>query len=131
MLVQPGAATTIGGPRASTDREDDLRSALRVRLDELNAEYAVAVADMTLVGVADAGDDVADLGTKAFNREQEFALAETIRGRVDQVERALERLAEGRYGWCETCTDEIPVARLAAFPMATLCVRCKSLAERR
>ena len=97
----------------------------------LTAEYAEAVADMTLAGVADAGDDVADLGTKAFSREQEFVLAVSIRGRMDQVERALERLDAGRYGWCEGCADEIPVARLAAYPMATLCVKCKSVAERR
>ena len=131
MLVQPETTTTIGGPRAAASRSDDLRAALRERLEELTAEYAEAVADMTLAGVADAGDDVADLGTKAFSREQEFVLAVTIRGRMDQVERALERLDEGRYGWCEGCAAEIPVARLTAFPMATLCVKCKSVAERR
>jgi DnaK suppressor protein len=130
MLVQPDTAT-IGEPRASASRSDDLRAALRVRLEELTAEYTEAVADMTLAGVADAGDDIADLGTKAFSREQEFVLAVTIRGRMDQVERALERLDAGRYGWCEGCADEIPVARLAAYPMATLCVKCKSVAERR
>jgi len=131
MLVEPDTVTIGGGPRASASRSDDLRVALRTRLEELTAEYAEAVADMTLAGVADAGDDVADLGTKAFSREQEFVLAVTIRGRMDQVERALGRLEAGRYGWCEGCADEIPVARLAAYPMATLCVKCKSVAERR
>jgi DnaK suppressor protein len=131
MLVQPDTTATIGGPRANATRSDDLRAALRQHLEELTAEYAEAVADMTLAGLADAGDDVADLGTKAFSREQEFVLAVTMRGRMDQVERALERLDKGRYGWCEGCADEIPVARLTAFPMATLCVKCKSLAERR
>lgn len=130
MLVEPDTVP-IGGPRAGGSRSDDLRVALRARLEELTAEYSEAVADMTLAGVADAGDDVADLGTKAFSREQEFVLAVTIRGRMDQVERALERLDAGRYGWCEGCADEIPVARLAAYPMATLCVKCKSVAERR
>ncbi|MGI5246116.1 TraR/DksA family transcriptional regulator [Dactylosporangium sp. CA-139066] len=112
-------------------RTEDIRTALRSRHEELEAEYAAAVAEMTLAGAADSGDDVADLGTKAFNREQEFALAVSIRNRMDQVERALERLADGRYGTCETCGDEIPVARLAAFPSVTLCVGCKSRSESR
>ncbi|WP_432982057.1 TraR/DksA family transcriptional regulator [Dactylosporangium sp. CA-233914] len=112
-------------------RTQDIRTALLGRREELKAEYAVAVADMTLAGSADAGDDVADLGTKAFNREQEFALSMSIRNRMDQVERALERLEAGRYGTCETCAGEIPVARLAAFPSVTLCVSCKSRSESR
>ena len=51
--------------------------------------------------------------------------------RVGQVERALERLDDGSYGWCERCGNAIPVERLAAFPSATLCVTCKQLEERR
>jgi len=112
-------------------RSEDLRSALHERREELQAEYATTVAEMTLAGVVDSGDDIADLGTKAFNREQEFALAVSIRTRLEQVERALERLDAGGYGTCETCGGEIPVARLAAFPSVTLCVACKSRSESR
>ena len=112
-------------------RTQDIRAALLGRREELEAEYAVTVAEMTIAGAADAGDDVADLGTKAFNREQEFALAVSIRTRMEQVERALERLDAGQYGTCETCSGEIPVARLAAFPSVTLCVACKSRSESR
>jgi DnaK suppressor protein len=126
MLVQPEMTVAGGAQRTS-----DLRSALGARHQELAAEYADAVAEMTMAGVVDAGDDVADLGTKAFSRDQEFALALSIRSRMDQVERAMERLDEGTYGRCERCAEDIPVARLTAFPSATSCVRCKSLSERR
>ncbi|GAA2330187.1 TraR/DksA family transcriptional regulator [Dactylosporangium salmoneum] len=112
-------------------RTQDIRTALLARRDELEAEYTGAVAEMTLAGAVDSGDDVADLGTKAFNREQEFALAVSIRNRMEQVERALERLDAGHYGTCESCRQEIPVARLAAFPSVTLCVGCKSRSESR
>jgi DnaK suppressor protein len=126
MLVQPEVTVAGGAQRSS-----DLRAALSARHQELAAEYADAVAEMTMAGVVDAGDDVADLGTKAFSRDQEFALAQSIRARMDQVERAMERLDEGTYGRCERCAEDIPVARLTAFPSVTLCVRCKSLSERR
>lgn len=127
MLVQ--SETTRR--RTTADRVDDLRQALNERHAELRVEYDEAVADMTLAGTADSGDDVADLGTKAFSRDQEFALAVTIKGRMEQVEHALERLDQGRYGSCERCTEEIPVARLTAFPSVTLCVACKTVTERR
>jgi RNA polymerase-binding transcription factor len=131
MLVQPDTTATKGARWTSSVRTDDLRQALLERFEELRGEHDEAIADMTLAGVADAGDDVADLGTKAFSREQEYAVAVAIRSRMDQVERALDRLDQGRYGWCERCTKEIPVARLAAFPSVTLCVACKSASERR
>jgi DnaK suppressor protein len=131
MLVQPDTIASKGARRPSSARSDNLRQALSARFEELRVEHAAATAEMTIAGVADAGDDIADLGTKAFSREQEMALLVTIRTRMDQVEHALERLDAGRYGWCETCAEEIPVARLAAFPSATLCVGCKSATERR
>jgi DnaK suppressor protein len=78
-----------------------------------------------------AGDDQADTGTKTFEREQEISLANSILERINQVDRALERLQDGTYGYCERCGNAIPIERLTAFPSATLCVTCKQLEERR
>ncbi|BCJ77806.1 hypothetical protein CS0771_73500 [Catellatospora sp. IY07-71] len=122
------------GDRSAAETEK-IRQALTARRDELQEEY-----DHTLVEIAElqrdrltdsAGDDQADTGTKTFEREQEITLANNILERITQVERALERLDEGSYGWCERCGNPIPVERLAAFPSATLCVTCKQLEERR
>lgn len=130
MLVQPDTVLPVS-TKSSTSRNDSIRAALRERYEELRVEHAEAVNEMTISGAVDSGDDVADLGTKVFAREQEFALAVTLRTRMDQVERALQRLDEGTYGTCDGCHKEIPVARLAAFPMATRCVTCKAAEERR
>jgi len=109
--------------------------ALVERRDELQAEYDRSLTEITALQrerLADsAGDDQADTGTKTFEREQEITLANNLLERITQVERALERLGEGNYGWCERCGNAIPVERLAAFPVATLCVSCKQLEERR
>jgi DnaK suppressor protein len=119
----------------SAAETEKIRAALAARRDELRAEY-----DTTLSEIAElqrdrltdsAGDDQADTGTKTFEREQEISLANSILERITQVERALERLDDGSYGWCERCGNPIPVERLAAFPSATLCVSCKQLEERR
>jgi DnaK suppressor protein len=112
-----------------------IRAALEGRLAELRVEHRALITDITTeergLLVPDAGDDVVDIGTKAFNREQEISLANAVRERIDQVERALQRLEQGGYGWCEGCAEPIPPARLAVYPSATLCVSCKQLDERR
>ena len=41
-----------------------------------------------------------------------------------QVDAALERLADGRYGTCVRCGESIPIDRLRARPEASLCIAC-------
>jgi DnaK suppressor protein len=128
------AATKARATRSAADTEE-IRAALQERHIELRTEYDQTVADIAELQrdrlTDSAGDDQADTGTKTFEREQEISLANNILERITQVERALERLDEGNYGWCERCGNAIPVERLAAFPSATLCVSCKQLEERR
>jgi DnaK suppressor protein len=139
-MAKPADTKTAAGRSAakqtrSAAETEKIRAALGDRLVELKTEY-----DQTMVEIAElqrerltdsAGDDQADTGTKTFEREQEISLANSILERITQVERALERLDDGSYGWCERCGNPIPVERLAAFPSATLCVHCKQLEERR
>jgi DnaK suppressor protein len=129
------AAATKPRPARSAAETERIRAALAARRDELREEYALHLAEIAELQrdrlTDSAGDDQADTGSKTFEREQEISLAHSILERSTQVERALERLAEGSYGWCERCGNAIPVERLAAFPSATLCVACKQLEERR
>jgi RNA polymerase-binding transcription factor len=48
----------------------------------------------------------------------------------DQIERALERLRDGRYGTCEDCGGAIPPERLQFRPEATRCLECQRRSER-
>lgn len=41
-----------------------------------------------------------------------------------RIEMAERRLAEGDYGYCEECGEEIPDGRLTIDPMAERCVGC-------
>ena len=119
----------------SAEETATIRAALEERRVELQAEYDQSLSEISELQrerFADsAGDDQADTGTKTFEREQEITLANNLLERITQVERAIDRLGEGNYGWCERCGNAIPVERLAAFPSATLCVSCKQLEERR
>jgi DnaK suppressor protein len=100
---------------------------LREEIDRAESDIALRLGD----AVGDAGDDQADVGAKAFEREHELALTHNARELLVQTERALERIQAGTYGTCESCGEPIGKARLQAFPRATLCVTCKQREERR
>jgi DnaK suppressor protein len=128
------ARTAAKRTRTAAETET-IRVALTGRRDELQAEYDTTISEITELQrerlTDSAGDDQADTGSKTLEREQEITLANNLLERINQVERAIDRLGEGNYGYCERCGNAIPVERLAAFPSATLCVTCKQLEERR
>ena len=55
-----------------------------------------------------------------------LALSAQAQAAVEEIDRALEKIAAGTYGLCEQCGQPIPKARLRALPYAALCVACKS-----
>jgi RNA polymerase-binding protein DksA len=113
---------------------DEMKGVLLGERRRLVREIAVAVEDLNelLRDSGDgSGDDQADAGSKAFEREQEMSVANNSRDLLVQVEHALQRIADGTYGTCESCGLPIGKMRLEAFPRATLCVDCKQREERR
>lgn len=77
------------------------------------------------------GDDQADYGSAALEREQELTFVNNTRDLLEQTRRALGRVSAGTFGSCESCNEAIGKARQQAFPRATLCVSCKQKEERR
>jgi DnaK suppressor protein len=43
----------------------------------------------------------------------------------------LDQIKNGTYGTCVSCTEEIPLARLKAYPFADRCIRCATAQEAR
>jgi DnaK suppressor protein len=84
-----------------------------------------------LADPGDAGDDQADTGSRALEREQSLTLVNNVRDMVLHTELALTRLANGAFGACLSCDRPIGKARVQAFPRAVLCVACKQREERR
>ena len=66
--------------------------------------------------------------------EEEHALELRVRDRerklIKKIEEALERIAEGEYGWCEETGDPIGIGRLLAHPTATLSIDAQERRER-
>lgn len=110
-------------------REQLLADAIeqQAEISRTESEFADRLGD----AVSEAGDDQADVGAKAYEREHELALSYHARELLAQTERALARIDDGTFGSCESCGEPIGKARLQAFPRAVLCVACKQREERR
>ncbi|WP_017572694.1 TraR/DksA family transcriptional regulator [Nocardiopsis halotolerans] len=128
MPVLPGedpwTAEEVAAVRQQLEEEI---AAARRELGEVEAEFAELLDDP----VEGAGDDSADTGAKAFQREHDLALAYNTRDLLAKGEKAIERMDAGTYGVCDSCGRAVGKARLQAFPRATLCVTCKQREERR
>lgn len=111
----------------------DIVKALNDDVTRLVAEVEVTEAELDdLLHTAEgAGDDQADAGSTALEREQEMSIVHNTREMLEQSVEALRRVKQHQFGACVVCGQGIGKARLQAFPRATHCVTCKQREERR
>src|ERR1700722_12605792 len=57
------------------------------------------------------------------NLDRESSLLRNVRG-------ALRRIAQGNFGTCLHCEEEISPKRLAAVPWTPFCIQCQEMADR-
>lgn len=63
-------------------------------------------------------------------RDLAFALEERESAELIAIDEALKRIADGSYGLCIDCGDQIATARLHASPTALRCVACQEKLEK-
>jgi len=73
---------------------------------------------------------MADAGTDNFDREFALSLVSSEQEGLYEIEEALKRLEDGRYGVCDMCEKLIMKERLEAVPFARRCVQCQAAAEK-
>ncbi len=67
----------------------------------------------------------AEQGLETFEREKDLGLKEGLEDRLQSVDRALDRIRNGNYGYCLSCGKELSPGRLQAMPDAEYCVDCQ------
>jgi RNA polymerase-binding transcription factor DksA len=98
------------------------RAAAEAQIAALAREFDAVVAASQASNADDEHDP--EGATIAFERQQVVALLDAARRRLDEVDAALARRAEGRYGVCESCGRPIAPGRLAVRPAARTCIDC-------
>ncbi len=111
-------------------RLEEERGQLVAQFEDIE-ESAFGDPQSELSGEVSFDEEYADAGTATFERERDLSLVNNIRDLLEKVQKALERIDEGRFGLCERCGNPIEKARLKALPYASLCIRDKTLEERR
>lgn len=69
----------------------------------------------------------ADFAEQAVERENDEVLEAIgceVSNELAQIKQSLDRLAEGQYGVCERCAEDIAIERLNIVPHTAYCIRC-------
>lgn len=74
--------------------------------------------------------DPLDLADRSRYQEISLNRLENLQKWLAEVEAALQRLRDGKYGICVRCGKPINPERLSAIPTAACCVRCQARRER-
>jgi RNA polymerase-binding transcription factor len=107
---------------AMTGRRNALLEEIRHDIERTRAEPYASVAGATPdIGDQAVADLIADLGEAEVTRDL---------GELRALEAALKRVADGGYGLCVDCAEDIPFARLKAQPSAGRCVACQQRHEK-
>ena len=125
-------------PGISKARMEELRKLLEEKRDKLLKELDYLEGSSMKATMTESSGDLtsysyhmADQGTDAMEREKAFLFASREGRFLYHLNKALERIEEGTYGYCEECGKPIPVERLRVVPHARLCIECKTADDRR
>jgi DnaK suppressor protein len=80
--------------------------------------------------VRDVGDE-AERATRETENSLELRTRDRYRKLIAKIDKALKRIEEGRYGYCEETDEEIGLDRLEARPIATLSLDAQERWEHR
>ena len=94
--------------------------------DSLNTSQRDASGDLSGYSL-----HMADMATDNFDREFNLGLASNEQQILNQIDEALRKIEEGRFGICEICSKPIVQKRLQALPYTKFCIKCQSEEEKK
>jgi RNA polymerase-binding protein DksA len=110
---------------------EEMNALLNTQKQELIAALSVTNESFReLAESVSTGGDIIDEASDVIDRKMLETLSAKDGARLGQIDAALTRIRQGKYGLCIKCGQEIPEPRLRAIPHALLCVNCKSQDER-
>jgi DnaK suppressor protein len=111
-------------------RDVELRQMLEERRHRIEMQVKTKVRAFRETDSKEVQRPRTDLGDDPAQEDIDFALVQMQSQTVENIRAALTRLANGEYGVCGDCDEEIPEQRLRALPFATRCRSCQEDHER-
>lgn len=137
MKARTNTSKAVAKTDTARGRYVELKRILEERRREILAQVQEKMRDVRAEGGIGEGQGVLDAAESSeadIQDDIEFALIQMKSETLHRIEEALARLAEGTFGNCFECGDEISERRLRALPFAVRCKDCeeaRELAERR
>jgi DnaK suppressor protein len=104
------------------------RKVLQARHRELRKSLAPTQRE-SLIAQHDYGKDEGDRANMSLAREIDLGQKSRDRALLGAVDAALKRIAEGTFGLCLNCEQEINSKRLEAIPWVRYCITCQELID--
>jgi DnaK suppressor protein len=121
-----------GKTAPSKDRLLELRKSLLRRKEQILREAKEEIAK-NLSGenkqLVDTANDEGDWAQVDISEDISLQRLSAHRKLMHNIDEAIRKIAEGTYGICEECGEEISKKRLLVLPTATLCVDCQENKE--
>ena len=121
--------------KTAAAKEKEFVAKTEKSLTELKREIIqkLLVSNEDFKAIVDAMDpkDLADVASDDIDRKMIEAIGSLELKRLRQIDSALTRIKQGRFGVCIKCGKKIPRERLEAIPYAAMCIECKAADERR
>jgi len=108
---------------------DYFQGLLQKQLDELVKGAGRTVDEMTLSEGNAAFPDPTDRASMESGRNFELRIRDRERKLINKIKKALEKVEDGTFGFCEVCGEPIDFKRLEARPVTTHCIECKTTEE--
>jgi DnaK suppressor protein len=108
---------------------NQIKKILTAQLKEL-----LGRADCSLEGMNDPEEnlsDPVDIAAQVSERSFSNHLCSREKLLIRKIERSLQDIEDGIYGFCDQCEEEISIKRLKATPTARYCIACKTKLETR
>ncbi|MDP9426105.1 MAG: TraR/DksA family transcriptional regulator [Actinomycetota bacterium] len=110
---------------ADTEIDREFIQKQKERLEESRVELR-RIADGMEEDIRDRGEDEgdftehdsSDMSRSIFTREMDATVGNVMEGRLDFVERAMQKIEEGTYGFSDVSGEQISKGRLEAVPEA-------------
>lgn len=87
------------------------------------------LSDSSVADLDTASGDSVDIAALEINQNSLQKIGKRELNHLKKIDVALKKMEDGTYGECESCGEQISVARLMARPVAQLCIDCKTEQE--
>ena len=114
-----------------TDQElESLKRQLLELKANIESNIQKSTNDINLMSQQDPNDE-GDYSVLLNDSSIENKIIEKQIRELKEIETALGKISNGKYGICEMCEDEINIERLKVKPYARFCISCREINEKK